>query len=336
MRFLVTGGAGYIGSHAVVALLQAGFEVVVLDDLSNSSPVALERVEKIAGRAFSFYRGNISDRTMLATIFNGHKIDVVLHFAGSKAVSESIRDPLFYYSNNVSGSLALLEVMASFGVFNIIFSSSATVYGIPTSMPISEAQGHGVAHNPYGETKQVIERILTGLVKSDNRWSVAILRYFNPIGAHFSGLIGESPNGTPNNLLPYILQVAVGRLNKLMVFGGDYPTIDGTGVRDYIHVLDLVEGHLAAAEYIAANKGLGIWNLGTGQGYSVLQVLSSFKDVTGFDVPYEITARRPGDIASCWADSGKASRDLGWTAKRSLSQMLEDSWRWQKNNPQGY
>lgn len=336
MRFLVTGGAGYIGSHAVVALLQAGFDVVVLDDFSNSSLAVLERIKKISDSDFVFYQGNISDKLLLSTVFQRHPIDAVLHFAGSKAVSESVKNPLFYYSNNVFASLTLLETMASFGIYNIIFSSSATVYGSPASLPIRESHGHGVAHSPYGETKQVVENILASLVKSDERWSVAVLRYFNPIGAHSSGFIGESPNGIPNNLLPYVLQVAVGRLSKVMVFGDNYPTVDGTGVRDYIHVLDLVEGHLAAAEYIASNRGLGVWNLGTGQGYSVLQVLSSFEEVTGITIPYEVSARRPGDISSCWADPEKALKELKWSAKLSLNQMLEDSWRWQKNNPHGY
>lgn len=333
---LVTGGAGYIGSHTTLALLEAGYEVVVLDNLANSSLESLRRVERICGTAATFIEGDIRDRELLDSIFTRHSIQAVLHFAGLKAVGESVQQPLAYYENNVSGSVVLLQAMAAAEVFNLVFSSSATVYGEPEQMPISEDCPTGVPTNPYGRSKLMIEEILRDLSISEQRWSIALLRYFNPVGAHSSGLIGEDPNGIPNNLLPYISQVAVGKLEQLAVFGDDYPTVDGTGVRDYIHVVDLAAGHLKALSAISSSQGVHIWNLGTGQGYSVLQMVAAFEKAAKVTVPYTIEARRSGDIAECWADPQKAAQELGWKAEHNLADMMRDTWRWQQQNPDGF
>jgi len=333
---LVTGGAGYIGSHTTLALLEAGHDVIVLDNLANSSLESLRRVERICGKAATFIEGDIRDRAVLDSIFARYSIDAVLHFAGLKAVGESVQQPLAYYENNVSGSVVLFQAMAAAGVFNLVFSSSATVYGEPKQMPISEDFPTGTPTNPYGRSKLMIEEILRDLSLSEPRWSIAVLRYFNPVGAHASGLIGEDPNGIPNNLLPYISQVAVGKLQKLSVYGNDYPTVDGTGVRDYIHVVDLADGHLKALSAISAAQGVHVWNLGTGQGYSVLQMVNAFEQAAGVAVPYAIVARRGGDIAECWADPKKAAHELGWTAQHSLDDMMRDTWRWQQSNPNGF
>lgn len=333
---LLTGGAGYIGSHTAIALLQAGLDVVVLDNLSNSSAESLSRVAKIAGRSATFIQGDIRDRALLDFLFAEHAIDAVLHFAGLKAVGESVAQPLRYYDNNVHGSQVLLQAMADAGVFSFVFSSSATVYGEPIQMPISEDCPVGQPTNPYGRSKLMVEDMLRDLAASDPRWRIAILRYFNPVGAHDSGLIGEDPNGIPNNLLPYIAQVSVGKLPELAVFGSDYPTHDGTGVRDYIHVVDLAEGHLSALDALETRTGAHVWNLGTGQGYSVLDMVRAFEDASGKPVPYCIAPRRPGDIATCYADPTKAARELAWKAKRGLPEMMRDAWRWQKMNPNGY
>lgn len=333
---LVTGGAGYIGSHTTLALLEAGHEVIVLDSLVNSSLESLRRVEQICGKAAIFIEGDIRDRALLDSIFNRYSIQSVLHFAGLKAVGESVQQPLAYYENNVSGSIVLFQAMAAAGVFNLVFSSSATVYGEPKQMPISEAFPTGTPTNPYGRSKLMVEEVLRDLAISEPRWSIALLRYFNPVGAHSSGLIGEDPNGIPNNLLPYISQVAVGKLQQLSVYGKDYPTVDGTGVRDYIHVVDLADGHLKALNAIAESHGVHIWNLGTGQGYSVLQMIKAFEQAAGVAVPYKIVERRSGDIAECWADPKKAAQELGWTAVHSLEDMMQDTWRWQQSNPDGF
>ncbi|PKG95512.1 UDP-glucose 4-epimerase GalE [Pseudomonas sp. Choline-3u-10] len=333
---LVTGGAGYIGSHAVLELLLAGHEVLVLDDLSNSSKVALDRVEHLAGRTLQFIKGDVRNRSLLKALFASYPITAVLHFAGLKAVGESVREPLRYYETNVSGSIALCQAMAEAGVFKLVFSSSATVYGDSPKMPITENCPTGIPTNPYGQSKLMAENVLKGLAESDPRWSIALLRYFNPIGAHESGLIGEDPNGIPNNLLPYMLQVAVGRRKQLNVYGADYPTPDGTGVRDYIHVVDLAKGHLKALERLDLVRGVSTWNLGTGRGYSVRQMITAFEEVIGRPLPYVFKARRPGDAAQCWSDPSKASDDLGWKAERDLLVMLTDAWRWQSRNPQGY
>lgn len=333
---LVTGGAGYIGSHTALALLQAGHAVVVLDNLCNSSAESLKRVAQLAGRAPAFVEGDISDRAVLDRLFAEHSVDAVLHFAGLKAVGESVAQPLRYYDNNVHGSQALLQAMAYAGVFNFVFSSSATVYGEPAQMPISEACPVGQPTNPYGRSKLMVEDMLRDVAASDPRWRIAILRYFNPVGAHKSGLIGEDPNGIPNNLLPYITQVAVGKLPELAVFGDDYSTPDGTGVRDYIHVVDLAEGHLKALEALETRTGAHVWNLGTGQGYSVLEMIRAFEAASVKSIPYRIAPRRPGDIATCYADPTKAERELGWRAHRGLDQMMQDAWRWQSMNPNGF
>jgi UDP-glucose 4-epimerase len=335
-KILVTGGAGYIGSHTTLSLLKAGFDVVVLDNLSNSSAESLSRVAKIAEPSATFVQGDIRDSALLERLLTEHSVSAVLHFAGLKAVGESVSLPLRYYDNNVHGSQALLQAMSNAGVFSIVFSSSATVYGEPAQMPISEDCPVGKPTNPYGRSKLMVEDILRDLAVSDPRWRIAILRYFNPVGAHESGLIGEDPNGIPNNLLPYIAQVAVGKLPELAVFGNDYPTHDGTGVRDYIHVVDLAEGHLSALDALETRSGAHVWNLGTGQGYSVLDMVRAFEDASGKPVPYRIAPRRPGDIATCYADPTKAARELGWKAKRGLSEMMRDAWRWQKMNPNGY
>lgn len=336
MKILVTGGAGYIGSHTTLALLEAGYEVVVLDNLCNSSAESLRRVERISGKAPLFVQGDIRDRQLLDEIFAKFNINAVLHFAGLKAVGESVQKPLAYYENNVAGSVTLCEAMAQAGVFRLVFSSSATVYGEPGQMPIREDFPTGTPTNPYGRSKLMVEEVLRDLAVSDARWSIALLRYFNPVGAHESGLIGEDPNGIPNNLLPYVTQVAIGKLKELSVFGNDYPTADGTGVRDYIHVVDLADGHLKALQRISAQPGVHIWNLGTGKGYSVLEMVKAFEQASGRPVPYCIAPRRAGDIAVCWADPHKAERELGWKAGRGLQVMMEDAWRWQSKNPQGY
>lgn len=336
MTILVTGGAGYIGSHTTLALLQKGLTVVVLDNLCNSTDESLQRVATIAGREPIFIKGDVCDSDLLNRLFVDHPVEAVLHFAGLKSVGESISNPLFYFENNVHGSQVLLQAMADAGVFNFIFSSSATVYGEPIQMPISEVCPVGLPTNPYGRSKLIVEDILHDLVISDPRWHIAILRYFNPIGAHESGLIGEDPSGTPNNLLPYISQVAVGKLPKLVVFGNDYPTPDGTGVRDYIHVMDLAEGHLCALSALKSVTGSQVWNLGTGIGYSVLEILQAFERASGIKIPYSISPRRLGDVASCYADSSKAKRELGWQANRDLPAMMCDLWRWQQMNPNGF
>jgi len=333
---LVTGGAGYIGSHTVLALLQAGNQVVVLDNLCNSSAESLMRVALLAGRAATVVEGDVRDRALLDQLFAAHAVDAVFHFAGLKSVGESVTQPLGYYDNNVHGSLVLAQAMAHAGVLDLVFSSSATVYGDPAQMPVSEVCPVGQPTNPYGRSKLMIEDMLRDLAASDPRWRIAILRYFNPVGAHESGLIGEDPHGTPNNLLPYIAQVAVGKRAELAVFGNDYPTPDGTGVRDYIHVMDLAAGHLSALQGLRRRRGAHAWNLGTGQGYSVLEMVRAFEAASGRPVPYRIAPRRPGDVATCFADAGKAERELGWKAVRGLPEMMRDAWRWQSENPDGY
>lgn len=333
---LVTGGAGYIGSHTTLCLLEAGYNVVVLDNLCNSSVESLNRVEHVSGRAPLFIEGDIRDRSLLDRVFTEHDFSAVLHFAGLKSVGESVEQPLRYYENNVSGSTTLCQAMAAAGVFKLVFSSSATVYGEPETMPISEDFPTGVPTNPYGRSKLMVEEILADLAQSDQRWTFAVLRYFNPVGAHESGLIGEDPRGVPNNLLPYIGQVAIGKRESLTVFGDDYPTIDGTGVRDYIHVVDLARGHLQALEALNNRNGVNIWNLGTGNGYSVLQMVQAFENASRRSVPYTVASRRAGDIAECWADPTKAQQDLGWQAVHTLDDMMRDTWRWQSQNPEGY
>lgn len=336
MATLVTGGAGYIGSHMVLRLLETGHEVVVLDSLCNGSREALERVAELVGREPLFIEGDIRDRRLLDRLFSDYPIDEVLHFAGLKAVGESVVRPLDYFENNVAGTITLCQAMAEANIYRLVFSSSATVYGAAVKMPLHELVPTGQPTNPYGLSKLMVEEVLQRLAAADRRWSIALLRYFNPVGAHPSGLIGEDPMGLPNNLLPYIAQVAVGRLPALEVFGNDYSTRDGTGVRDYIHVLDLVEGHLAAKRVLHAREGIGIWNLGTGQGYSVLEIIQAFEAASGHAVPYRVVARRQGDIAECWADASLAARELGWKAERGLAQMMADTWRWQSRNPHGY
>ncbi len=335
MSILVTGGAGYIGSHTCIELMDQGFDVIIVDNLVNSSQEAVRRLAEICGREPIFYPIDIRDREGLAGVFQQHDIEAVIHFAGLKAVGESVAQPLYYYQNNIAGTLTLCEVMAQHGVFNMVFSSSATVYGDPASVPIQEDFPLS-ATNPYGQSKLFIEQILRDAYIADNRWNAVLLRYFNPVGAHASGLIGEDPQGIPNNLVPYIAQVAVGKLDKLSVFGNDYPTPDGTGVRDYIHVVDLARGHLKALEKIDDKPGVVAYNLGTGQGYSVLEMIAAFERVSARTIAYEIVARRPGDIAECYADPGFAARELGWSAQFGLERMLEDSWRWQSKNPKGY
>ena len=336
MYVLVTGGAGFIGSHTVVELLQAGYEVVIIDNFGNSSPLVLSRIEEITGKRPLLIEGDIRDRALLDDVFKQHEIDAVVHFAGLKAVGESVQKPLEYYDNNVSGSVVLFEAMRDAGVKRLVFSSSATVYGDPEEIPISENCPIGVPTNPYGMSKLMVERILQDLVVAEADFSVALLRYFNPIGAHESGLIGENPSGIPNNLLPYVTQVAIGKLEKLSVFGSDYPTVDGTGVRDYIHVVDLAKGHLAALDYLKGTVGCHVWNLGTGQGYSVLQIIEAFEKATGVSVPYKLVERRAGDIAECWSNPAKAKDELGWEAAYGLEDMMRHSWKWQKGNPEGF
>jgi len=337
MHILVTGGAGYIGSHTCLELLNSGYKVTVVDNLSNSSYESIRRVENLTGKEIQFYEVDLLDKAALENVFvkAGTGIDAVIHFAGKKAVGESVELPLVYYHNNISGTLVLAEVMQNFGVKNIIFSSSATVYGDPATVPITEDFPLSCT-NPYGRTKLMVEEILQDLHVSDESWNVCLLRYFNPVGAHNSGQIGEDPEGIPNNLVPYISQVAVGKLEKLSIFGGDYPTKDGTGVRDYIHVVDLARGHVKALDKGVQSPGVAIYNLGTGKGYSVLEMVQVFSEVSKKEVHYEIVARRPGDIAACYANPEKANRELGWKAEHGLVEMCEDTWRWQKNNPKGY
>ena len=336
MSVLLTGGAGFIGSHTAVEMIHAGYDVIIADDLSNASPKVIDRIETISGVRPKFYQIDVADRAALTQLFQENHIDAVIHFAGFKCVPESTKLPLKYYRNNLDTALTTLEVMEQFGCKAIVFSSSATVYGEINQAPFTEDMPTGAATNPYGTTKLMIEQILTDACKADGTLSAVLLRYFNPIGAHPSGLIGEAPNGIPNNLMPYITQVAVGKLKKLGVFGNDYPTPDGTGVRDYIHVVDLALGHVKAVEKLEKDQGLFIYNLGTGIGYSVLDVVKAFEKANGVEIPYEIKPRRDGDIATCYCDPSKAKRELGWQATRSLEEMCEDSWRWQKQNPNGY
>ena len=336
MKILVTGGAGYIGSHTCVELLNAGYDVVVVDNLYNASAKALDRVREITGKDLTFYEADVLDAPKMDEIFKKEQVDCVIHFAGLKAVGESVVKPLEYYKNNINGTLVLCEAMRKNGCKNIIFSSSATVYGNPAFIPITEECPKGTPTNPYGWTKWMIEQILTDLHTADPEWNVILLRYFNPIGAHKSGLMGEDPKGIPNNLLPYVAQVAIGKLKCLGVFGDDYDTPDGTGVRDYIHVVDLAAGHVKAINKIKENPGVEIYNLGTGKGYSVLDVVKAFSKACGHDVPYEIKPRRAGDISTCYSDASLAKKELGWEAKYDIDEMCEDSWRWQTMNPNGY
>jgi UDP-glucose 4-epimerase len=336
MSVLVTGGSGFIGSHTVVELQEAGYDVVVIDNLSNSTEKSLQRVQEITGKPVKFYKVDIRDREGLEKVFAAEQIDSCIHFAGLKAVGESVQKPWEYYENNIGGTLVLLDVMKKHGVKNIIFSSSSTVYGDPDSVPVTEESPVKKCTNPYGSTKSMQETIFTDIYNADKEWNIVLLRYFNPIGAHPSGKIGENPNGIPNNLMPYITQVAVGKMPFLRVFGNDYPTHDGTGVRDYIHVVDLAKGHVKALDRLKANCGLAIYNLGTGKGYSVLDIVKNFEEASGVKIPYEIQARRPGDIAENYADASKAEREMGWKAEKGIREMCEDSWRWQKNNPNGF
>lgn len=337
---LVTGGAGFIGSHTVVELLERGYQVVIVDDLSNASAKVEDRIKTIVGPEaaanLTLYVADVNDREALTRIFDAHRIDRVIHFAGYKAVGESVAKPIEYYSNNIGNTLTLVDVMREHDCKSIIFSSSATVYGDPDSLPLTEESPKKPATNPYGWTKWMIEQMLTDLHTADPEWNVVLLRYFNPIGAHKSGRIGEDPNGVPNNLMPYITQVAIGKRPQLQVYGDDYDTPDGTGVRDYIHVVDLALGHVKAVEKCAKKNGVDIYNLGTGVGYSVLDVVHAFEKASGEKIPYQVTDRRPGDIATCYSDPSKAAKELGWKAERGIEEMCEDSWRWQKQNPNGY
>ncbi len=336
MAILITGGCGYIGSHTCLEMLAAGYDIVVLDNYYNAKPEALHRVQALAGKSFPFYECDIRDADGLRRIFRENQIDAVIHFAGLKAVGESVKKPLAYYDNNVGGTVTLCQVMAEAGCKRMIFSSSATVYGMNNPSPLREDMPTGAVTNPYGRTKYIIEEILKDTCASDEEWSAVLLRYFNPIGAHESGQIGEDPNGIPNNLMPYISQVAIGKLPRLSVYGDDYDTHDGTGVRDYIHVVDLAVGHVKAVEYALGHTGAEVFNLGTGIGYSVLDIVNAFKQANGVDVPYVIAPRRAGDIATCYSDPGKAQRVLGWKAEHDLAAMCRDSWRWQSQNPKGY
>jgi UDP-glucose 4-epimerase len=335
MTVLVTGGAGYIGSHTCIELLEAGHNVVIVDNLCNSNKIVVDRIEELSGKKPVFYEFDVTNVEKMETVFREQKIDSIIHFAALKAVGESVKKPIEYYSNNLISTLVLFDLMKAFNVKNFVFSSSATVYGEPETCPILEDFPLSVT-NPYGRTKLIIEEMLTDIYKSDHSFNIALLRYFNPVGAHKSGRIGEEPNGIPNNLMPYITKVAIGTLQELSVFGGDYPTHDGTGVRDYIHVLDLASGHVKALEKLKENPGLVIYNLGTGKGYSVIDLVKAFSEASGMDIPYKITDRRDGDVAICYADSSKAYKELGWKAKYELDEMCQDSWRWQKMNPNGY
>ena len=336
MNILVTGGAGYIGSHTCVELLNAGYGVVVVDNLCNSNPKSLERVEALTGKKVKFYEGDVRDEALMRKIFQENELSAVIHFAGLKAVGESVAQPWRYYDNNLNSTLVLTKVMGEAGVKRIIFSSSATVYSGDNEMPLRETSRTGNCTNPYGWTKYMTEQILSGMCNADKEWGVVLLRYFNPIGAHESGRIGEDPRGIPNNLMPYITQVAIGRRDHLSIFGNDYDTPDGTGVRDYIHVVDLAKGHVAAVKYVTENEGCEVFNLGTGTGYSVLDMVHAFEEANGVKVPYEIVARRPGDLATCYADPAKSAEVLGWKAEKNLVDMCRDSWRWQSQNPMGY
>ncbi|MDD6770298.1 UDP-glucose 4-epimerase GalE [Inconstantimicrobium porci] len=336
MAVLITGGAGYIGSHTTIEVLNAGYEVVIVDNLSNSSEIVLDRVEEITGKKVKFYKLDLLDEENVEKVFKENKIEAAIHFAGLKAVGESVEKPLEYYHNNLTSTLVLLKLMKKYDVKNFVFSSSATVYGDSKEVPFKESSPLQHATNPYGNTKAIIEDILRDLYKSDNTWNIAILRYFNPIGAHESGKIGENPKGIPNNLMPYITKVAVGKLEKLRIFGDDYDTPDGTGVRDYIHVVDLAKGHVKALDKLNTNSGLVTYNLGTGNGVSVLDMVKAFSKACGKEIPYEIVARRPGDIATCYADATKANEELGWKAEKNLDDMCADSWNWQSHNPDGY
>ena len=336
MAILVTGGTGFIGSHTVVELLQSGYEVVIADNLYNSKAMVVDRIEKITGKRPAFYELDVCDKPALDALFEKERIDAVIHFAGYKAVGESTRKPIEYYENNLGSTLTLCRSMREHGCFKIVFSSSATVYGDPAFVPITEECPKGITTNPYGETKSMQERILTDIWRADNRWKVMLLRYFNPIGAHESGLIGEDPKGIPNNLLPYVAQVASGKLEKVHVFGNDYDTPDGTGIRDYIHVVDLAKGHVKAIEGMEKLDGVNVFNLGTGHGYSVLDIIKAFSKACGKDLPYVIDPRRPGDIAVCYSDPAKAQEVLGWTAGKNLEDMCRDGWNWQSKNPDGY
>ena len=336
MKILVTGGAGYIGSHTCVELLQSGYEVVVIDNLINSNAESLKRVEKITGKSILFYQGDVRDESLLKRIFEENEIGCVIHSAGLKAVGESVSQPWTYYDNNLNSTLTLTKVMQQAGMKNIIFSSSATVYTADNEMPLREDSRTGNCTNPYGWTKFMTEQILSGIAHADPEWSIALLRYFNPIGAHESGTIGEDPRGIPNNLMPYITQVAIGRREYLSIYGNDYDTTDGTGVRDYIHVVDLAKGHVAAVNYVLQHRGCEAFNLGTGCGISVLDMVHAFNDANGLNIPYKIAERRPGDIATCYADPTKSEQALGWKAEKNLQDMVRDSWNWQNKNPMGY
>ena len=336
MNVLVTGGAGYIGSHTCLELLESGYGVIVVDNLCNSNPKSLERVQELTGKSLTFYEGDVRDEALLTKIFTENEIGCVIHFAGLKAVGESVAKPWEYYDNNLNSTLVLTKVMKQFGMKNIIFSSSATVYTADNEMPLKETSRTGNCTNPYGWTKYMTEQILQGMAFAEKEWGIVLLRYFNPIGAHASGRIGEDPRGVPNNLMPYITQVAVGRREQLSVFGNDYDTPDGTGVRDYIHVVDLARGHVAAVKYVVDNKGCEVFNLGTGTGYSVLDMVHTFIDVNRVAVPYKIVERRPGDIAVCYADPAKSAEKLGWKAEKTLADMCRDSWNWQSKNPMGF
>ncbi|WP_413112437.1 UDP-glucose 4-epimerase GalE [Thaumasiovibrio sp. DFM-14] len=336
MKVLVTGGMGYIGSHTCVQMIEAGIEPIIVDNLCNAKVEVLNRIESLTGKKPTFYQGDIRDEAFLDSVFSQHAITAVIHFAGLKAVGESVAKPLEYYDNNVNGSLVLARSMRKAGVKSIVFSSSATVYGDPDIVPITENSPTGSTTNPYGRSKYMVEGCLTDLFNAENDWSITLLRYFNPVGAHASGTMGEDPQGIPNNLMPFIAQVAVGRRDKLAVFGNDYATPDGTGVRDYIHVMDLADGHVAALKVLGAKAGLHIYNLGTGKGSSVLDMVQAFGEACGNPIPYELCPRRPGDIAECWASTEKAERDLGWKATRTVAQMTRDTWNWQSKNPQGY
>ena len=337
MRVLVTGGAGYIGSHTIIELTERGHDVVVVDNLSNSSRTSLDRVEQIIGKPIKFYEADCCDTAALDAIFSEQAIDAAIHFAGLKAVGESVAQPLKYYRTNLDSTLALCEIMQKHGATKLIFSSSATVYGTPSELPLKETSQTGIGiTNPYGQTKYMIEQILRDVVAADDTWQISLLRYFNPIGAHASGTIGEDPNGIPNNLLPYVSQVAVGKLDKIRVFGDDYDTPDGSGVRDYIHVADLARGHVAALEHLPAAGTAEVYNLGTGRGTSVFELIKAFEQACGKELPYEVVPRRPGDIASCYADVSKAKNNLGWQAEKSIADACADAWRWQSQNPNGY